>query len=591
MIPAVSGDKGQIMDNKKQLDSILAMDDSLAMVESITDGLPVDDYSPEQDKDITLDDIFGVNANDTPQTFGDQFASLGDDTKTEDGQRMITDAFVSEINKLPGTTVEISDIPQLAAIVQMRTGAKGDVEGYLMNTIMQTNKTLAEQNKSELNPGGAVSEMAKDAEQAHQGAAPGMGGADMLGGGVPGIPDASAAPTAGAGVLSEVPPIAPTPEPALDASTSDGLDSLLPPDGGMGGTPAPGGDGTLGLADIGVSDDDLAAANNALDGIPGDVGSQPTAGDSVPGVDDALAGLDKLDDSMFGDASAPATGAAGAPAAGAPATDTPAADVPAADAPAAGDDTPAAGDDTPKDDDTKDGPKTESAGMPELPPMLENALNSIHKEYVAKEAAEDARREDFVRGVVAKLEANERKTAAMVESANKRRVALDAIIESVDKKLERTAILESAAKNIAAMNDRDKATTAMLESILAETSTKMRLAGIVGKAGAMLENATAQTQKTATDAASQLHKQLGGILENAQKKHGAAMLESANQKRRRSALLESVRNTTIAARKKDAAVLTESANRVSARNAAIERIVGATAQDRINSIRSRVQSA
>ena len=105
------------MDNKKQLDSILAMDDSLAMVESITDGLPVDDYSPEQDKDITLDDIFGVNANDTPQTFGDQFASLGEDTKTEDGQRMITDAFVSEINKLPGTTVEISDIPQLAAIV------------------------------------------------------------------------------------------------------------------------------------------------------------------------------------------------------------------------------------------------------------------------------------------------------------------------------------------------------------------------------------------------------------------------------------------------------------------------------------------
>lgn len=575
------------MDNKKQLDSILAMDDSLAMVESITDGLPVDDYSPEQDKDITLDDIFGVNANDTPQTFGDQFASLGDDTKTEDGQRMITDAFVSEINKLPGTTVEISDIPQLAAIVQMRTGAKGDVEGYLMNTIMQTNKTLAEQNKSELNPGGAVSEMAKDAEQAHQGAAPGMGGADMLGGGVPGVPgmpDASAAPTAGAGALSEVPPIAPTPEPALDASTSDGLDSLLPPDGGMGGAPAPGGDGTLGLADIGVSDDDLAAANNALDGIPGGDGSQPPAGDSVPGVDDALAGLDKLDDSMFGDAGAPATGDAGAPAADAPATDTPAADAPAADAPAAGAD-------TPKDDDTKDGPKTESAGMPELPPMLENALNAIHKDYVAKEAAEDARREDFVRGVVAKLEANERKTAAMVESANKRRVALDAIIESVDKKLERTAILESAAKNMAAMNDRDKTTTVMLESILADASTKMRLAGIVGKAGAMLENATAQSQKTATDAASQLHKQLSGILENAQKKHGAAMLESANQKRRRSALLESVRNTTIAARKKEAAVLTESANRVATRNAAIERIVGATAQDRINSIRARVESA
>ena len=115
------------MTNQEQVNSILAMDDDLAKVESITDGMPVDDYSPEDNKELTLDDIFGVTANDQPQTFGDSFAPLGDDTKTEEGREMITQAFVSELNKLPDQKIEIADIPAIAATVQMRTGAKGAV--------------------------------------------------------------------------------------------------------------------------------------------------------------------------------------------------------------------------------------------------------------------------------------------------------------------------------------------------------------------------------------------------------------------------------------------------------------------------------
>ena len=62
------------MTNQEQVNSILAMDDDLAKVESITDGMPVDDYSPEDNKELTLDDIFGVTTNDQPQT--DDYAGV-----------------------------------------------------------------------------------------------------------------------------------------------------------------------------------------------------------------------------------------------------------------------------------------------------------------------------------------------------------------------------------------------------------------------------------------------------------------------------------------------------------------------------------
>lgn len=541
------------MTNKEQVASLLAMDDNLPMVESITDGLPVDDYSPEEEKDITLDDIFGVTPNDQPKTFGDSFASIGDDTKTEDGQKMITEAFVSEIDKMPGPTIEVSDIPAIAAVVQMRTGAKGDVEGFLMQQIMQTNKTLAEQNKTELNPDGAVSEMAKEAEQ--QGAA-----ADPL------APQDPANP---AGPLPEVPPIAETPAPSLETNPADDLNSLLPPDAQQPAVPEAGADGTLGLGDIGVDDNDLAAASASLDGLGG---AAPAAGETdTSGLDNALAGLDNLDDNMFGGEPAAAGGESAGEAAGTsvePASETPAA--PAAE-PAA-ETTPAepAAEDDKKKDGTEDGPKQEAAET-DLPPMLEAELDKIHNNFVMQEAAQDNERAEFVRGVVAQIEAQDKKDAAMLEAAEKRRKECDNILESTRAQLDRKAMLESAAHVLADGCDAARKAVAQrnqafIESIVADTKAQVeQLATTTAAtaAPAMVESATARQEQAVGNAAEKLQGELNTMLENAGKPAAQPMVESANKpqvdpKQKRAALIES--------------------------------IVGASAQSRLNQIRDRINN-
>lgn len=544
------------MTNKEQVASLLAMDDNLPMVESITDGLPVDDYSPEEEKDITLDDIFGVTPNDQPKTFGDSFASIGDDTKTEDGRKMITEAFVSEIGKMPGPTIEVSDIPAIAAVVQMRTGAKGDVEGFLMQQIMQTNKTLAEQNKTELNPDGAVSEMAKEAEQ--QGTA-----TDTL------APQDPANP---GGPLPEVPPIAETPAPSLETNPAEDLNSLLPPDAQQPAAPEAGADGTLGLGDIGVDDNDLAAASASLDGLGG---AAPAAGETdTSGLDNALAGLDNLDDNMFGGETAAAGGESAGEAAGTsvePASETPAA--PAAE-PAA-ETTPAepAADDGKKDDKkdgTEDGPKQEAAET-DLPPMLEAELDKIHNNFVMQEAAQDNERAEFVRGVVAQIEAQDKKDAAMLEAAEKRRRECDAILESTRVQLDRKAMLESAAHVLADGCDAARKAVAQrnqafIESIVADTKTKvaqLATATAATAAPAMVESATARQEQAVGNAAEKLQGELTNMLESAGKPAAQPMVESANKPQ---------------------------VDPMQKRAALIESIVGASAQARLNQIRDRINN-
>lgn len=541
------------MTNKEQVASLLAMDDNLPMVESITDGLPVDDYSPEEEKDITLDDIFGVTPNDQPKTFGDSFASIGDDTQTEDGRKMITEAFVSEIGKMPGPSIEVSDIPAIAAVVQMRTGAKGDVEGFLMQQIMQTNKTLAEQNKTELNPDGAVSEMAKEAEQ--QGTA-----ADQL------APQDPANP---GGPLPEVPPIAETPAPSLETNPAEDLNSLLPPDAQQPAVPEAGADGTLGLGDIGVDDNDLAAASASLDGLGG---AAPAAGETdTSGLDNALAGLDNLDDNMFGGETAAAGGESAGEAAGTsvePASETPAA--PAAE-PAA-ETTPAesAAEDDKKKDGTEDGPKQEAAET-DLPPMLEAELDKIHNNFVMQEAAQDNERAEFVRGVVAQIEAQDKKDAAMLEAAEKRRKECDNILESTRMQLDRKAMLESAAHVLADGCDAARKAVAQrnqafIESIVADTKAQvaqLATAPAATAAPAMVESATARQEQAVGNAAEKLQGELTNMLENAGKSAAQPMVESANKpqvdpKQKRAALIES--------------------------------IVGASAQARLNQIRDRINN-
>lgn len=542
------------MTNQEQVNSILAMDDDLAKVESITDGMPVDDYSPEDNKELTLDDIFGVTANDQPQTFGDSFAPLGDDTKTEEGREMITQAFVSELNKLPDQKIEIADIPAIAATVQMRTGAKGDVESFLANTVMQTVNTLAEQNKTELNPDGAVSEMAKETQERVQGEGPAV---DQFGN-----PTGDAA----TGPLPEVPPLAPTPEPSLPTEQSapaDDLNGLLPPDDVPPADPnaaGPEGDGTLGLADIGVSDDDLAAANSALDNIDG--APAPAADAGVPeatdtaGLDDALAGLDKLDDNMFsGDGAGAAAGTDASPA---PETPAPEGGEPAATEPAA--------DDTkPEDDKDKDGAKVESANDDSLPPMLESALDTIHSEYVAKtHASEDAAAaQNFVRSVAAMMEAKDKKAAAMAEAAADRRARADAIMESVIRNNDRKVMLENAAKSLIASRKSSERAYAMNESIVAKAAAGMKAL----QQQAMVESATAAHAKAAENAATKLQGELNNLLESAgapKAAEQAPMVESAAQP-------------------------APKADPVAKRTALIESIVDQSAQSRLNAIRDRVQ--
>ena len=542
------------MTNQEQVNSILAMDDDLAKVESITDGMPVDDYSPEDNKELTLDDIFGVTANDQPQTFGDSFAPLGDDTKTEEGREMITQAFVSELNKLPDQKIEIADIPAIAATVQMRTGAKGDVESFLANTVMQTVNTLAEQNKTELNPDGAVSEMAKETQERVQGEGPAV---DQFGN-----PTGDAA----TGPLPEVPPLAPTPEPSLPTEQSapaDDLNGLLPPDDVPPADPnaaGPEGDGTLGLADIGVSDDDLAAANSALDNI--DAAPAPAADAGVPeatdtaGLDDALAGLDKLDDNMFsGDGAGAAAGTDASPA---PETPAPEGGEPAATEPAA--------DDTkPEDDKDKDGAKVESANDDSLPPMLESALDTIHSEYVAKTHANEdaAAAQNFVRSVAAMMEAKDKKAAAMAEAAADRRARADAIMESVIRTTDRKAMLENAAKSLIASRKSSDRAYAMTESIIAKADAGMKAL----QQQAMVESATAAHAKAAENAATKLQGELNNLLESAgatKAAEQAPMVESAAQP-------------------------APKADPVAKRTALIESIVDQSAQSRLNAIRDRVQ--
>lgn len=542
------------MTNQEQVNSILAMDDDLAKVESITDGMPVDDYSPEDNKELTLDDIFGVTTNDKPQEFGTSFASIGDDTKTEEGREMITQAFVSELNKLPDQKIEIADIPAIAATVQMRTGAKGDVESFLANTVMQTVNTLAEQNKTELNPDGAVSEMAKETQERVQGEGPAV---DQFGN-----PTGDAA----TGPLPEVPPLAPTPEPSLPTEPSapvDDLNGLLPPDDVPPADPnaaGPEGDGTLGLADIGVSDDDLAAANSALDNIdaaPAADAGVPEATDAAS-LDNALAGLDKLDDNMFsGDGAGEAAGTDASPA---PETPAPEGGEPAATEPAADNTKPE--DDKDKD---KDGAKVESANDDSLPPMLESALDTIHSEYVAKTHAseEAAAAQNFVRSVAAMMEAKDKKAAAMAEAAADRRAKADAIMEGVIRTSDRKAMLENAAKSLLASRKSSDRAYAMTESIVAKADAGMKAL----QQQAMVESATAAHAKAAENAATKLQGELTNLLESAgtpKAAEQAPMVESAAQP-------------------------APKADPVAKRTALIESIVDQSAQSRLNAIRDRVQ--
>ena len=557
--------------NKEKMDEILLLEDSVPMFEALGQNIPVDDFAdPDDNKELTLDDILGVNPGPGEQTFGDQFASIGDDSKTDEGRAAITAAFVSEIDKMPGDTLEVSDIPGIAAVIQMQNGFKGDIEGFLMDTIRNQTSALAASNVSELNPDGAAP-------------------VDPVG--VATEPAAEVGPAAPEG-LPEVPPVAPAPEPALDANaevdkvaepigdspiTTDDVANLLPEDEQA----APAAEAPaeeVDLGEISIDDNDLDAAAKELD--------KDTPAESSDAEFD-FGDLDKLSDDMFKDGG---------------------------ETPAEGEPAPEVGSDEKKDDDKpaeekKDGeePKVESVvtecGDKGAAPIVEDAgaapaeevtadpstetsvsddagstepvstdstepvtecgdtpatamvegdetldadkakkLDEIEKDFNKKEL-DDKEQEEFARSVIQeyadKQKAADAEKSAKVESETK--AASDSIVESVAPSKEESVQdkLDAIVESVSAKQDAEKkrqarleATDKKLDAIFESVSAQMNKQ-VAGHDARHAASKTAQVE-SATDrhnaSLQNASKTLNGILESivaASKK--PAMVEAANR--------------------------------------------------------------
>ena len=200
--------------------------------------------------------------------------------------------------------------------------------------------------------------------------------------------------------------------------------------------------------------------------------------------------------------------------------------------------------------------------------MLEAELDKIHNNFVMQEAAQDNERAEFVRGVVAQIEAQDKKDAAMLEAAEKRRRECDAVLESTRMQLDRKAMLESAAHVLADGCDAARKAVAQrnqafIESIVADTKTKVAQLATATAAPAMVESATARQEQAVGNAAEKLQGELTNMLENAGKPAAQPMVENASKPQ-----LDPTQK----------------------RAALIESIVGASAQARLNQIRDRINN-
>lgn len=185
--------------NKKAILDIFSLEDARGVCEAL--GGQMDMSAPvEDDTEYTLDDMMTVNPS-PDQTFGESFMQGEDDMASQETQKFVIDEFAKEAAKIPGSTIEVSDIPALATVIQAQNGIKGDVAGFLEKTMMAAEQRLTAQNTSDALPDGASA-------------------ADEFGG-------ASAEPVdMGMGMGETVPemePIAPSAEPTLTANDDDAL--------------------------------------------------------------------------------------------------------------------------------------------------------------------------------------------------------------------------------------------------------------------------------------------------------------------------------------------------------------------------------
>lgn len=304
--------------NKNAVKSIFAIDDAKAQLESFGSQLdlglpPEEDFEPKG-----FDELMTVNPSTDPN-YGDsseKFADLGDDLQDEQTQKFVIDKFAEEAAKRPGTTITAADITDICGAVQCAQLAqggsiiKGDLVGFIKDTIAKAKNAQQSQNVSDAQPNGTVAD--DIAPAAGEDAAAPVEDPNAVGGPAP--------------TMEPLEPTVEPTEPSLEPNVDDGLgaDPLVADDG-------------LGALDTGIED------AGAADGLGADLGveDKPAPEDGAAELDaGGLDGLDDLDKDL-GDIdaeedlgleadAAPAEGGDAAPADG-EAKDEPKADEPKAD--------------------------------------------------------------------------------------------------------------------------------------------------------------------------------------------------------------------------------------------------------------------
>ena len=257
--------------NKNAVKSIFAIDDAKAQLESFGSQLdlglpPEEDFEPKG-----FDELMTVNPSTDPN-YGDsseKFADLGDDLQDEQTQKFVIDKFAEEAAKRPGTTITAADITDICGAVQCAQLAqggsiiKGDLVGFIKDTIAKAKNAQQSQNVSDAQPNGTVAD--DIAPAAGEDAAAPAEDPNAVGGPAP--------------TMEPLEPTVEPTEPSLEPNVDDGLgaDPLAADDG-------------LGALDTGIED------AGAADGLGADLGveDKPAPEDGAAELD--AGGLDGLDD-------------------------------------------------------------------------------------------------------------------------------------------------------------------------------------------------------------------------------------------------------------------------------------------------------
>lgn len=284
--------------NKNAVKSIFAIDDAKAQLESFGSQLdlglpPEEDFEPKG-----FDELMTVNPSTDPNygESSEKFADLGDDLQDEQTQKFVIDKFAEEAAKRPGTTITAADITDICGAVQCAQLAqggsiiKGDLVGFIKDTIAKAKNAQQSQNVSDAQPNGTVAD--DIAPAAGEDAAAPVEDPNAVGGPAP--------------TMEPLEPTVEPTEPSLEPNVDDGL----------GADPLAGDDG-LGALDTGIEDagaaDDLGA-DLGVEGKPApeDGAAELDAGglDGLDDLDKDLGDVDAEDDLGIEDDAAPADGEA-----------------------------------------------------------------------------------------------------------------------------------------------------------------------------------------------------------------------------------------------------------------------------------------